>query len=789
MHLIAVAYLAILLSGCAGPGKREPALSAGTLERYRGLAARRAADRVALVEAFGQADEALAAALARDVNDDVAIAAAIALGRDREKRTDVAVQALCRLVDDPRSEVRQVAFLSLFNLVLNQPGDFDEEHVVPAVLKGLRDQDLAVSQLALVPTEYMADPAVLAEQLRLIGNPYTPVGMRSHLAWVVGEQKQDYAVRAVPALLDCLDVSGHFFLYYHAASSLKSITGVDLDRPEQPIRWEEYRDLYGSDEWRVRTKAFYTQWGAVAGKDLLEDPLAGCPPIEDPQVTALVKRMQSEDWPDRQVATRELIRQHPDARRVLEHLARARDVALALQAHKGLRVLDSKPLTQRHYRLERLRPMLAGKPAKSSKPSGPPYASTPFEFESVVAGGGSIVDLDGDGVTEFLISGWSGEGEKATAVLAAHSHQGRLLWSVQDREGFGAIPPGAVAEFVIDGQPQRCIVALLQDGRVDLRSSRGGELVASAGPFRMHDGRPFDREPIENAHRAVIRLANLTGAGRCNVVIAKGRSVITLGNDLRPYWNMTVEGAFSHSQLQVADIDGDGRHELFVGGTAIGPDGRILHTMTAGAHVDDVAAADFLPDRPGLEIMYAQERGADAVLLCDAKGLIWQQATGEEPQVLVPGEYDPASPGAEAYCPARGGRRPFIISGTGRVLVGFGDATNGGAGSPYPLGWDAHLLGTEQEQAKSHLGDVLGSGDWDGDGVDELLIRRSGSTELVNPVTWEPVLTIKGIAGWTLLTQVCGDSRPELVIRFGNRWFVWGHQDEARQAAARSGSR
>ena len=221
------------------------------------------------------------------------------------------------------------------------------------------------------------------------------------------------------------------------------------------------------------------------------------------------------------------------------------------------------------------------------------------------------------------------------------------------------------------------------------------------------------------------------------------------------------------------DIDNDGRDEIFLGGTAIGPDGRVLYCVQSGGHIDDCEAADFVPARPGLEVIYAQERGADAVLLCDKKGLIWERVSGEEPQMFVVGDFYPEVPGAEAFCPARGETRPFIISGTGEFVVGFGDATNSGQPSPYPLGWDWHLRGRVEEKTKAHWGHVINATDFDGDGFDELLVVRDEGTELVKPTTWEVVFRVEGITGQTKLAQVVGDAREELIIIRDGKCYIW----------------
>lgn len=767
-----------LLAAVAGKAMGATPTIAKVAE-YKAASARMAERRMAMLEVMDGADEAVLAELARDVDMDVAVAAATALGRERDRRTDAAVQALCRLVDDPRSAVRRVAFLSLFNLVLNREGDFDEQYVIPAVLKGMGVRDPGVSQLALKATEYMGDPSVLAELLDMMQDPHTTVGMRLHLAWAVGEQGSAYAV---PALLDCLDVEGHFFVYYYAAMSLAKITGADVERPEKvrPHNWERYKRLYGSDEWRHKAREFYKDWWSRYSKDLVVGPVEGEVLADDPAIKQLLEGMKSGDWGERQRSTRELIGRGSSVRPLLERLARAVEPRLALQAQKGLMLLEGKSMARRGYKLQVVRPVAAGPgggqakravPAKSAA-GGPAYATNPFEFELSVHGGLHVVDLDGDGVTEFLVIGRTAEGSDHRPCIAAYSHEGDELWSVRPGDWVRRVPENPVGEFGLMEGGGRSLVYMLVSGVVELRSVVDGRLQKSAGPFKTVDGVEFVQAP-GHVHRATIGLADLTGRGRRDVIVAMQRSVLALGADLEPYWNLSVEGPWSHEQLEIFDIDNDGRDEIFLGGTAIGPDGRVLYCMQSGGHMDDCEAADFVPARPGLEVIYAQERGADAVLLCDKKGLIWERVSGEEPQMFVVGDFYPGVPGAEAFCPARGETRPFIISGTGEFVVGFGDATNSGQPSPYPLGWDWHLRGRAEEKTKAHWGHVIGATDFDGDGFDELLVVRDEGTELVKPTTWEVVFRLEGITGQTKLAQVVGDAREELIIIRDDKCYIW----------------
>ena len=64
-------------------------------------------------------------------------------------------------------------------------------------------------------------------------------------------------------------------------------------------------------------------------------------------------------------------------------------------------------------------------------------------------------------------------------------------------------------------------------------------------------------------------------------------------------------------QLSVADVDGDGRHEIIYGAMALDDDGKPLWTTGMG-HGDAMHVGDLDPENPGLEMFRIQERFGDA---------------------------------------------------------------------------------------------------------------------------------------------------------------------------------
>lgn len=107
-------------------------------------------------------------------------------------------------------------------------------------------------------------------------------------------------------------------------------------------------------------------------------------------------------------------------------------------------------------------------------------------------------------------------------------------------------------------------------------------------------------------------------------------------------------------QLSVADVDGDGRHEIVYGSIALDDDGRPLWSTGMG-HGDTMHVGDFDPRRPGLEKFGVHENMAmshnTGAAMIDARTgeILWRTAADKDTGRGVVGDIDPRYPGAEAW--------------------------------------------------------------------------------------------------------------------------------------------
>nr|WP_223292430.1 rhamnogalacturonan lyase [Salipaludibacillus neizhouensis] len=131
------------------------------------------------------------------------------------------------------------------------------------------------------------------------------------------------------------------------------------------------------------------------------------------------------------------------------------------------------------------------------------------------------------------------------------------------------------------------------------------------------------------------------------------------------YKSITTQGAHS---LSIADVDGDGKHEIIYGGATIDHDGSLLYssrdimpeesaapgTTAKLGHGDALHVADIIPDRPGLEIFMVFEGGSWApygYALRDAESgdVLYGGYTGEDTGRGMIGDVDPNNRGLETW--------------------------------------------------------------------------------------------------------------------------------------------
>jgi rhamnogalacturonan endolyase len=99
-------------------------------------------------------------------------------------------------------------------------------------------------------------------------------------------------------------------------------------------------------------------------------------------------------------------------------------------------------------------------------------------------------------------------------------------------------------------------------------------------------------------------------------------------NSATPYSSYAGQG---NHNLRVADVDGDGFDEIVYGSMTVDHDGKGLYNTRLG-HGDALHLTDFIPERPGLEVLACHENKVEGTTLRDAATgeILWQVKSGDD---------------------------------------------------------------------------------------------------------------------------------------------------------------
>jgi rhamnogalacturonan endolyase len=425
-------------------------------------------------------------------------------------------------------------------------------------------------------------------------------------------------------------------------------------------------------------------------------------------------------------------------------------------------------------------------PAGGTTPSGESFTYSP--------GDTSVGDLDGDGEFEYVVK-WDPSNQKDNAhdgytgpvYLDAYELNGTRLWrinlgrniragahytqySVYDLDGDGDAEVACkTADATVSGTGQ-----VIGNANADHRTSAGRIL---SGPefftvFNGRDGSILATQPYQPARgdisqygdnygnrgdRFLSGVAYLDGQ-RPSLIVGRGyyaRTKIAAwdfrNGQLSLRWmfdsngNSQWEGRGAHS-LSVADVDGNGNHEIIYGGMTLNPNGTVRHSTNYYAHGDALHVGDFVPSRTGLEIwMIHEQSSGNAASLRDASTgafiMTRQNTSGDEgPGRGVAADIFAGNAGAEFW-------------GAGPGMTNLFNASGGSVGrNPSSMNFLAW---------------------WDADPVRELLdqnrVDKYGTGGETRLLTADGASSINGTKATPNLSgDILGDWREEIILRTNN---------------------
>ncbi len=373
---------------------------------------------------------------------------------------------------------------------------------------------------------------------------------------------------------------------------------------------------------------------------------------------------------------------------------------------------------------------------------------------------GSLVpifgDLNGDGTLDCVIRLDNGNSEMSQdpglpVQLEAFTSYGRSLWRkdiCSHDHCYGSANNVPFNVWDMDGDGKAEVITRLQIGDdvyvAVLDGMTGQVKFKTKWPDMVSD---FAKSSTR-IHQSIAYLDGKHPAVITQTGLYENEVFVAYDSQLKELWRFNsfaeTNGSGGH-KIEVADVDGDGRQEVFNGTTCLNHDGTVRWSVYR-QHPDIVAIHDHLPDRPGLEVFFIVESSVHAgIYMVDANSgqVLWKINREDDPRWTHghsgwSADIWAGSPGMECVSDRAGhGGDPLVLySATGRPLL-----------EPFPDGW------TPLE--------------WDGDATRELLNGRGeigdfNGQKIIPAPEARPVLPSRG--GVMMTADLYGDFRDELVV-------------------------
>jgi formylglycine-generating enzyme required for sulfatase activity/outer membrane protein assembly factor BamB len=369
-------------------------------------------------------------------------------------------------------------------------------------------------------------------------------------------------------------------------------------------------------------------------------------------------------------------------------------------------------------------------------------------------------DLNGDGTMDCVIRLGNGNSEMSQdpgipVQLEAFTSYGRSLWRKDICHhdhcyGSASNVPFNVWDMDNDGKAE--VIARIQMGDsvfvAILDGMTGNVKHETPWPDMVTD---FQRSSTR-IHLSIAYLDGIHPAVVTQTGLYENEIFVAYDSNLRKLWQFDsfaeTNGSGGH-KIEVADVDGDGKQEVFDGTTCLNHNGTMRWSIYR-QHPDIVSINDFLPDRPGLEVYYVVESNAHAgAYMVDANTgeVIWKVNREDDPRwthghMGYASDIWDGSPGIECLASraGHGDSKLVLFSATGKIIT-----------EPFPRYTPV---------------------EWDGSPARELLI---GSGNQLGKFNGKEVIEIADVkpnpipnSSLLMVADLVGDFRDELIITRAN---------------------
>ncbi|WP_248929608.1 hypothetical protein [Paenibacillus hamazuiensis] len=345
------------------------------------------------------------------------------------------------------------------------------------------------------------------------------------------------------------------------------------------------------------------------------------------------------------------------------------------------------------------------------------------------------------------------------SCLTAITMDGDVLWqlgepsTLADHALLSADLPFQVCDVDGDGYDE---VVVARNFKLMILDGRTGEVkksvptpLSSSSPEPLYSV-PFREYAFDRINVDAIRICNFSGKPAPSDILIKDRysRVWVYDNELRLLWSFH-EGITGHFPY-TADVDGDGKEEMFIGYHLVDHDGRLLWTLPVETdHTDEILIGRWDPSRPDPLIAIAS--GEEGFMIADLDGkLVHKHMIGHAQRVSV-GNYRPELEGLELCVSTFWGEQGIVyfFDGTGRLLHQFEPTCNGNLITPVNWTGDGRDL-------------VLLNGNTQHGG----LIDGHGRRVVTFPEDGHPDLCAE-------VLDLTGDGRDEIVLWDPQRMYIY----------------
>ena len=300
-----------------------------------------------------------------------------------------------------------------------------------------------------------------------------------------------------------------------------------------------------------------------------------------------------------------------------------------------------------------IRPVdLSGKEGPRSEWIGVPVNDVPSavvtSFKPIFKQGNLVPifgDLDGDAKLDCVIRMDNGNQEMSQDTgypvqLEAFTSYGRSMWRKDicwHSHCYGSANnvPYNVWDMDHDGKAEvNTRLQIGQDVFVAILDGMSGQLkYKTPWPDMVSD---FSKSSTR-IHMSIAYLDGIHPAVITQTGLYENEVFAAYDNQLNPLWRFDsfaeTNGSGGH-KIEIADVDGDGKQEVFDGTTCLNHDGTLRWSIYR-QHPDIVSIHDYLPNRPGLEVFYIVESSVHAgVYMVDANTgeVIWKVNREDDPR-------------------------------------------------------------------------------------------------------------------------------------------------------------